>query len=586
MTIPKISIITPSFNQGLYLEDCIKSVLDQGYPNLEFILLDGGSTDLSRFIIKKYEKHFTYCRSEKDAGQYAAINEGINRATGEIIAWLNSDDMLHPGALWQIANAYAADKEALWFTGIPSTWNTFGELTYINPDPPDWSYQYLLNITKSLPIIFLQQESTFFTKKLWDMAGGKLDTRYQLAADFELWLRFSRYSEVMKLDTLIGGFRQHQEQKTAKAYALYMEEVGQILEVESRVSIDGLTLPRSSSKVQAPPVHIATSIAPKDLVNQRKAIASWLDNGFTVHSFNSADEVQRLRDVYENVIFHEVEETALAITGKPLVFLRDIFNHFHALGTPFTLINSDIHFSVGRGFASRLSQHLDCAEPTAILASRVEIENEFLQLKPEDPYNAICRLKYGRHYFMGFDLFSFNRAALDVIAPAIEKSGRTYGLGIPWWDYWLPMTALSQGVKLNYLVPTPIFHNYHEAQYSKDMWRDYGEKFSMSIGLFGPGGSATDLRAAGRLDDYLSHLCGQVIRCLGQSFIELDLGTYLRVPRGSMFSDLSDEFITHERFHFAWKDRIEMMQDELKDRDFECQNMEHAIMAKAPILGR
>ena len=96
--LPRISIITPSFNQAQFLEQTIKSVLDQGYPNLEYFIIDGGSTDGSADIIRRYSKQLTYWVSEKDRGQTHAINKGLERATGEIIAYINSDDLYVPGA--------------------------------------------------------------------------------------------------------------------------------------------------------------------------------------------------------------------------------------------------------------------------------------------------------------------------------------------------------------------------------------------------------------------------------------------------------------------------------------------------------
>ncbi|RYE40071.1 MAG: glycosyltransferase, partial [Sphingobacteriales bacterium] len=104
VNVPKISVITPSFNQGEYLEDTILSVIGQNYPNLEYIIIDGGSADNSVSIIKKYETHLSYWISEKDKGQSHAINKGFGLATGDILCWLNSDDLLLPSTLSYIAS--------------------------------------------------------------------------------------------------------------------------------------------------------------------------------------------------------------------------------------------------------------------------------------------------------------------------------------------------------------------------------------------------------------------------------------------------------------------------------------------------
>jgi FkbM family methyltransferase len=230
--LPKISIVTPSYNQSEYLEECIVSVLSQNYPNLEYIIMDGGSTDGSVEIIKKYEKHLTYWQSQPDGGQYVATNEGFRRSTGEIMGWLNSDDKLHPGALHQVALAFRAMPQTEWITGRPTAWDDQGRLITVFDHVPSWSLERLLYHRKD--DYYIQQESTFWRRSLWDRAGGGLDTNWQLAADFELWCRFFRYSELTGVDALFGGFRYHSGQKTDTMMDHYEQEVLQIIDRERR----------------------------------------------------------------------------------------------------------------------------------------------------------------------------------------------------------------------------------------------------------------------------------------------------------------------------------------------------------------
>ena len=258
-TAPKISIVTPSYNQAEYLEECIDSILSQNYPNLEYIIMDGGSTDGSVEIIRKYEKHLTYWQSQPDGGQYQAINAGFKHSTGDIMCWLNSDDKLHPGALHQVALAFRAMPQTEWITGRPTAWDGQGRLITVFDHVPSWSLERLLYHGKD--DYYIQQESTFWRRSLWDKAGGVLDTNWQLAADFELWCRFFHYSELTGVDALFGGFRYHSGQKTDTMMDRYEQEVLQIIDRE-RLSINNQSV-QSRPPAVVDMGNIISTVAPK-----------------------------------------------------------------------------------------------------------------------------------------------------------------------------------------------------------------------------------------------------------------------------------------------------------------------------------
>lgn len=229
---PKISIVTPSYNQVNYLEETILSVVNQGYPNLEYIIIDGGSSDGSVDIIKKYEQHVSYWVSEADEGLYHAIQKGFERSTGEIMAWLNSDDMYHHKSLFAVAELFSALPQVNWVMGRNTCLNDEGLVFQIDSDE-GWSKWRLYNFNRRN---FIQQESVFWRRLLWVKAGSYINTDFTLASDFELWMRFFRYEQLYSTNVLLAGFRfRNEKQKSRDYFEDYVTEVQKIIDTELQI---------------------------------------------------------------------------------------------------------------------------------------------------------------------------------------------------------------------------------------------------------------------------------------------------------------------------------------------------------------
>lgn len=209
MAAPKITVITPSFNQGETLEETIRSVLDQGYSNLEYMILDGGSTDDSVDIIKRYADRLSYWVSEKDRGQSHAINKGLERATGDVVAWLNSDDFYYPGALETIAQAYTAHPEAGLYVGNGALVDKSGARIRRYSNGIAFDFETLLRGSN-----FILQPSTFINRKALDKAG-LVDESLHYVMDLELWLRIGRDWPVVTIGQELSAYRWSDDIKTA-----------------------------------------------------------------------------------------------------------------------------------------------------------------------------------------------------------------------------------------------------------------------------------------------------------------------------------------------------------------------------------
>lgn len=211
--IPCISIVTPSYRQGPYIRRTLESVLSQGYPRLEYYVQDGGSDDETTQVLSTYSERLTGWTSEKDSGQSQAINRGFARTTGDIMAWLNSDDLLLPGALNCVAQYFATH---------PDVDVVYGHRILIDEHDREIGRWILpAHDEKVLSVAdFVPQETLFWRRSIWEKAGGQIDESFRFAMDWDLLLRFrSAGARMVRLPYFLGAFRIHQAQKTSAAIA-------------------------------------------------------------------------------------------------------------------------------------------------------------------------------------------------------------------------------------------------------------------------------------------------------------------------------------------------------------------------------
>ena len=224
-----ISIITPTFNSEEYLEDCIKSIIAQTYVNYEHIIVDGGSTDNTIKIIKKYENQYPVCWiSENDNGMYDAIAKGFKMAKGDIFCWLNSDDMYMPWTLEtvnRVMNRKVGEEKVQWCVGRDSRFTHDG-INYIVSNRVRVFPRQLIakGWMNGVMLGCLQQESSFWTRELYEAVGG-LDTSYRYAGDYHLWRKFATKTSLYSLNSVLAGFRIHAGQKSGNKDA-YLAEIG------------------------------------------------------------------------------------------------------------------------------------------------------------------------------------------------------------------------------------------------------------------------------------------------------------------------------------------------------------------------
>lgn len=223
---PTISVVTACFNMAQYIEQTIQSVVSQNYPHLEYIVIDGASTDGTTDIIDRYSDNIDVVISEHDDGQYHAIQKGFEKSNADIMAWLNADDIYCPWTLSLVGEIFERFPDINWIIGLPSHLNKRGQCTRVSSFVSAYPQDYMRSGWFRASLAgYLQQESMFWRRSLWEKVGG-LDLSLKYAADFKLWTQFAKYSELVSVAVPLALFRHRpNEQRGSSGISIYEEEV-------------------------------------------------------------------------------------------------------------------------------------------------------------------------------------------------------------------------------------------------------------------------------------------------------------------------------------------------------------------------
>jgi hypothetical protein len=243
MSWPKISVVMVSFNQAVFLEEGLRSILDQGYPNLEFIVIDGNSTDGSVDILNRYRDRLSTLVIERDRGQSDGLNKGFARATGDIVTWVNSDDLLEPGALFRVAQAFGTPGVDMVAGGCRQIGLSRDKIILNHHNRLPFGIQIALPLGLLLDLdrfwqtgSFFYQPEVFFSRDIWQRSGGKLRTDLNYVLDYDLWVRMAAAgAHIIHIPEFLACSRTHDQQKTTVGMPNMPEFQGLLNEYANRL---------------------------------------------------------------------------------------------------------------------------------------------------------------------------------------------------------------------------------------------------------------------------------------------------------------------------------------------------------------
>lgn len=221
----KISLVTAVRNAMPWVTETVRSVVAQDYPDLDYIVIDGASSDGTREFLDSRSEAFTHFVSEPDQGQYHAIAKGMQQASGDIMGWINGDDVLMPWTLQVVGRIFREFPAVDWITGIPAYLNAASECFLVSPITASYPRNYLARGWFREGLLgYLMQENTFWRRSLWEKVGG-LDLQWQWAGDFDLWVRFAGHAELTAVATPLAAFRVRGQDNRSRQGTAYADEI-------------------------------------------------------------------------------------------------------------------------------------------------------------------------------------------------------------------------------------------------------------------------------------------------------------------------------------------------------------------------